>query len=226
MILISIGGNMIFDGMSPAICHARAVRRLADFGIHITRHSRFYQTPAWPDPGDPPFNNAVIAVRTDLSPQDLLQSLLAVEQEFGRTRSFKNAPRTLDLDLLTYDDVVMQSEDLVLPHPRLAERPFILQPLSDIAPGWTHPQNGQTVTAMLAGLDMAGIIPVLHPSVFLQAETLMGVVNVTPDSFSDGGKYHDQTAAIAHGKTLIEQGADILDIGGESTRPGGETRDN
>lgn len=220
MILISLGGNISFKGVEPAQLHAKAVQRLGELGVRVTHHSRLYQTPAWPDPSDPPFNNAVIAVETDMSPQDLMACLLRVEEEFGRVRSVKNAPRTLDLDILAYHDAVVETEHLHLPHPRLSERPFILKPLCDIAPDWQHPVTGESAREMLSGQNISDIIPTIHPECFLPDGTIMGVVNVTPDSFSDGGQYLDAGVAIAHGRELAHQGADILDIGGESTRPG------
>lgn len=220
MILISFGGNIAFEGQSPTQVHAAAIASLADYGITVVRCSRFYKTPAWPDPAEPPFNNGVLAVETDLSPDALMDTLLMIEQRFGRQRSIKNAPRTLDLDVLSYHDVIMGTSHLTLPHPRVHERAFILKPLCDVAPDWQHPIMNKSAQSLLQGMDISEITLFHHPQHFLRSDCVMGVVNVTPDSFSDGGDYHDPDAAIAHGQALMAQGARWLDIGGESTRPG------
>jgi 2-amino-4-hydroxy-6-hydroxymethyldihydropteridine diphosphokinase len=98
-------------------------------------------TKPWQAAG-PDFVNAVAKVHTKLQPKALLQALLEVELRFGRQRPFKNAPRTLDLDLLLYDDVVLHSETLELPHPRMHERAFVLLPLIELAPNIMIPGHG------------------------------------------------------------------------------------
>jgi len=113
--------------------------------------SSFYKSPAWPDPSDPPFVNAVAAIRTGLQPAELLGLLHRVETEFGRMRSVPNAPRTLDIDLIDQDGIVRYG-DVVLPHPRMADRSFVLAPLAEIAPGWRHPVTGESAGEMLARL--------------------------------------------------------------------------
>ncbi|HUO93973.1 MAG TPA: 2-amino-4-hydroxy-6-hydroxymethyldihydropteridine diphosphokinase, partial [Rhizomicrobium sp.] len=114
--------------------------------------SKFFITPAWPDPNDPSFVNAVARIRTDLAPKALLDVLHAVEAAFGRERGARNAPRPLDLDLIDYDGRVEDGPP-ELPHPRAAERGFVLIPLADIAPGWRHPVSGKTVETLIAGLS-------------------------------------------------------------------------
>jgi 2-amino-4-hydroxy-6-hydroxymethyldihydropteridine diphosphokinase len=99
------------------------------------------------------FLNAVLGVRTELSPQALLSLCLAVERENGRLRERKNAPRTLDLDLLLYDDLCIDMPDLTLPHPRMHERAFVLAPLADIAPEAPHPVLGISLRQLLAGCE-------------------------------------------------------------------------
>ncbi len=109
----------------------------------------------------PAFLNAVARLRTNLSPALLLAALHEIEQRSGRVRTFRNAPRTLDLDLLLYDDLNLDTPDLLLPHPRMHERAFVLVPLADIAPEVIHPGSGRTVAEMLAGLgDRDGVRPV------------------------------------------------------------------
>jgi 2-amino-4-hydroxy-6-hydroxymethyldihydropteridine diphosphokinase len=133
-----------------------ALRALAAATITVERQSGFYRTAAWPNPADPPFVNAVAALQTGLSPAALLARLHAVEEQFGRHRSERNAPRTLDLDLLDYDGLVQQGPP-ELPHPRIVERAFVLVPLRDVAPNWRHPVSGVTVDKLIERLPPSAI---------------------------------------------------------------------
>lgn len=151
VILIALGGNLASAAGPPAKTLNRALARLEALGVKILSVSSFYETPAWPDGADPPFVNAVAAVKTALQPVELLNLLHGVETEFGRMRSVPNAPRTLDIDLLDYDGRVMD-DGITLPHPRLAGRSFVLVPLAEIAPGWRHPVSGQGIVELLAAL--------------------------------------------------------------------------
>jgi 2-amino-4-hydroxy-6-hydroxymethyldihydropteridine diphosphokinase len=99
------------------------------------------------------FLNAVIRISTMLSPEQLLRYVKDIESSGGRTPSFRNAPRPIDIDILFYDDIVFHSEQLIIPHPRLAERAFVLVPLSEIAPDLHHPENGKTADELLHTLD-------------------------------------------------------------------------
>ena len=109
VILIALGGNLVSPAGPPADTLKCALARLEALGVKILSVSSFYGTPAWPDPSDPPFVNAVAAVKTVLQPVELLDLLHGVETEFGRMRSVPNAPRTLDIDLVDYDGLVMRA---------------------------------------------------------------------------------------------------------------------
>jgi 2-amino-4-hydroxy-6-hydroxymethyldihydropteridine diphosphokinase len=147
-ILIALGANIPSAEGPPEATLKAALAALETRGVKILAISRFHQTPAWPDPADPPFTNAVAEIETQLQPVALLRLLHEVETAFGRKRSVPNAPRSLDLDLLDYRGLIERG-DLELPHPRIADRRFVLEPLAEIAPLWRHPVTGQTVDALL-----------------------------------------------------------------------------
>jgi len=151
MIIIALGGNLNSSAGLPAQTLDAALRELEQHGVIIAEVSPYYVTPAWPDPADPPFVNAVARVATKLSPHALMELLHKTETAFGRVRSARNAPRTLDLDLVDYDGRVEQGPPL-LPHPRVAERGFVLVPLADVAPDWIHPVTRKTVRDLIAAL--------------------------------------------------------------------------
>ena len=134
-----------------------AVARLGDHGA-VEAVSPVYETEPVGFADQPAYLNAALRLRTDLPPAALLAGMLGVEADLGRVRSFPNAPRTLDLDLLFYGDLILESADLVLPHPRLHERAFVLVPLADIAPELLHPTTGLRVRELLAALgDRGGV---------------------------------------------------------------------
>jgi len=156
VILVALGANVPSPAGQPAETLLAALRELARRAITIEKQSGFYRNPAWPDPHDPPFINAVASIKTDLSPKALLASLHEVEAHFGRTRHAPNAPRSLDLDLLDYDGLI-QPGPPSLPHPRMQDRAFVLVPLRDVAPDWHHPLSGKSLTELIAALPTSQI---------------------------------------------------------------------
>ena len=136
-----------------------AIERLKSLG-RVTRVSRLYQTEPVGYLEQPRFLNAVVALESALAPTDLLDALLAIERDLGRTRAFPNAPRTLDLDLLLLDDVILDTPELTLPHPRLHERGFVLVPLAEIASEMVHAGTGKTMRELLRALPDEGGVDV------------------------------------------------------------------
>jgi 2-amino-4-hydroxy-6-hydroxymethyldihydropteridine diphosphokinase len=108
-------------------------------GIKILYRSSTWLTAPVPVSDQPWYHNEVVAVETDLSPFGLLEALQGIEAEFGRVRTVRNAPRLLDLDLIAYDDVILNKPELIVPHPRMHKRAFVLLPLREIAQHWEHP---------------------------------------------------------------------------------------
>jgi 2-amino-4-hydroxy-6-hydroxymethyldihydropteridine diphosphokinase len=154
MILIALGSSIPSRAGDPARTLQAALADLRENGVTPVAVSRFYRTPAWPDPRDPEFVNAVSQVMTELSPANLMATLQDVETRFGRMRAARNAPRTLDLDILDYAGRV-ESGPPVLPHPRMESRAFVLVPLRDVARDWRHPVSGLSVTELLKALPAA-----------------------------------------------------------------------
>lgn len=141
--VIALGGNLA--GAYPSVQAAleAAVAGLDGAGFQVLAASRWWRSAAWPDPADPPFLNGVALARTKLGPEAALHALHRLEAAFGRGRSTPNAPRTLDLDLIALGQTVMDGPP-ALPHPRAAERLFVMGPLAEIAPRWRHPITGES----------------------------------------------------------------------------------
>ncbi len=152
MILIGLGANLPSMAGPPRATLEAALGRLGDAGIKVVAHSRWYRTAPVPVSDQPLFVNGVAVIETALAPLPLLAALHKVEDAFGRQRSVANAARTLDLDILDYAGRVEAGADLILPHPRLQDRAFVLLPLAEVAPGWRHPILGRRVEALISTL--------------------------------------------------------------------------
>jgi 2-amino-4-hydroxy-6-hydroxymethyldihydropteridine diphosphokinase/dihydropteroate synthase len=179
---------------------ARALGKLAARGVDLVRVS--------PADWNQPFSNAVAHCRTAGTPTELLDALKAIERELGRMDRGRWAPRPIDLDLLLYGRETIATDRLRVPHPGILERAFVLTPLAALEPRMTIPGHGSRTVLEHARLG--------HRHLPLW----MGIVNMTPDSFSDGGELGDDASAEARIAQLAADGAELVDLGAESTRPG------
>jgi len=159
MILVAVGGNISgAGGATPQENCERALALMEINGIEILARSRWYRSSAWPPSDQPDYVNGVVRIEADGPPETLLRRLHDIEAEMGRVRGLPNMARVIDLDLLTFGRQIYgiqpdrDPERLRLPHPRLQDRAFVLFPLSEIAPTWTHPVSGMSIGDMIANL--------------------------------------------------------------------------
>lgn len=170
MILIALGANLPnLDNGPPRQTCGCGLAEIDARGILIVKRSRWYQSAPVPVSDAPWYVNGIAQVDTDLAPDQLLATLLEIELKFGRQRSYTNAPRTLDLDLICYNNQILDQQkgphsavDLILPHPRLSERAFVLMPLSEVAPHWSHPRTGKSIDHLIKDLPQDQQIEVMQ----------------------------------------------------------------
>lgn len=168
-ILVALGGNMQTLEGGPAETLKAALAAMPGFGIKVVRVAPFYRTVALSSYIQPDYVNSVAVIEAALPPRDLLEMLHRIEAMFGRVRRERWAPRTLDLDLLDYRGMVVPPKGnrgadagagplpLVLPHPGIAARAFVLWPLRDVAPGWRHPVTGLSVEGLIGALGAEAV---------------------------------------------------------------------
>ncbi len=152
-VFLGIGGNLVPEGYASvrAGCDA-AIEQLAASGFADLEASPWYESAPVPLSDQPWYMNAVISATTSTPPDVTLAAIHAVEADFGRVRGVRNAARVLDIDLLDYGGMVLQSNAITLPHPRMHQRAFVLLPLRDLALNWVHPVLRQEVGALIAAL--------------------------------------------------------------------------
>jgi len=150
---IALGSNL---GDSLTILK-EALKILGDTpGVVVQKCSSWYQT-APVGPPQPDYLNACALMKVQLTPLELLERLLGIEAKFGRVRQERNGPRTLDLDLLLFDDLILDIPNLQIPHPRMRERAFVLVPLAEIAPNWVEPVSGKAIAQLVQKVDCSGV---------------------------------------------------------------------
>lgn len=186
-ILVALGSNLSDDLAESLNVVERAIEILSLNSIKLSNKSQIYQTPAFPAGAGPDFINCVLAAETELSPDVLLSDIHAIEAKLGRVRSKRWGQRAIDIDLLSYGNLVKPSEDIVndwiamalsdqmkrapehllLPHPRIQDRAFVLVPMADVAPDWRHPVLGKTTLEMRDALpeDLLNEIRSYRPNI-------------------------------------------------------------
>ena len=147
-VVVALGSNLSGEFSSVQDLLEAALAEFPAAGLEVAKRSSWWRSAAWPDPGQPDYLNGVILVETTLDPRGTLAVLRRIEARFGRLRGEPNAPRTLDLDLIAHGRAVLDDEALILPHPRAADRLFVMGPLAEVTPGWMHPVLGRSAEAL------------------------------------------------------------------------------
>ena len=202
----------------------RAISAMNKVGLQVKKRASIYENQALLPPNAPldwdkPFLNTAVQIETSLMPAACLAALKDIEQQLGRAPDARPwAPRIIDLDILVWGDQRLNTAALTIPHPGLLDRLFALLPLSELCPDWIFPGSFDTALS-LADACLRSSSHLLHRA-FAPRTQLVGIANITPDSFSDGGSYLLPDAAYAHIASLVTAGAAVIDIGAQSTRPG------
>lgn len=149
LVFIGLGSNL-GDRANHLKSGVEALRYLGEL---IAVSNVYESEPVGVSQPQPAFLNMVVSMETGLAPASLLDEMLAVEQRHGRLRQRRNAPRTLDLDMLAYGELVMGRQDLTIPHPRIQDRAFVLMPLTEVAPGFLHPVEGVSLAEMMVDVS-------------------------------------------------------------------------
>eukprot|EP00892_Ulva_mutabilis_P006603 jgi/Ulvmu1/4314/UM002_0035.1 len=228
--VLALGGNV----GNVADTFERSLQILEQHDIKVTKTSHLYKSAPMHVTEQPSFINAAAWVHTSLTASELLPVLKSIEADAGRKLDAQRwGPRPLDLDIIFFESQQVKSEVLTVPHPRWQERPFVCRPVLDLIdtqnaslPQWQGTWRAvKTAMARFRDEDSNQLQQLwpLRPGLLhaVGSSTLvMGILNVTPDSFSDGGLHASSNAAVAYGKKLLQDGAHIIDVGGQSTRPG------
>ena len=230
MIILGIGCNIgdRLANLRAALEHLRAIS-----GVTIQQVSPIYESDALlpdnaPVEWDTPYLNLAVSITSALTPEQLITHTKAIEITMGRSQHLHWSPRIIDIDILTWQQEYINTNTINIPHKGLIERPFTLWPLADLAPDWCYckpnqPDTGKTAGQLAAklGSRFTGEAPLHTKQIAHRIDTplMMGIVNLTPDSFSDGGAALDPQCALTQATALFDAGADIIDIGAESTRP-------
>jgi dihydropteroate synthase/2-amino-4-hydroxy-6-hydroxymethyldihydropteridine diphosphokinase len=215
--------------------YGRLIEALERLRAHVTLEtiSSIYETEPWGYADQPHFLNAVCGGETELSAGELLGAIKTIEVELGREPTFRYGPRAIDIDLLLYGDAIIEQDHIQVPHPHLHERDFVLAPLNEIAPRAVHARLEKTIEALSVTLDLTPArvfarrpLPVGSRWWHWGRQTyVLGILNATPDSFSGDGLLQKEdwlAAVVDRGRAMLAAGAHLLDVGGESTRPGAE----
>ncbi|KDP21653.1 hypothetical protein JCGZ_03324 [Jatropha curcas] len=217
----------------------KALQMMKQSGINITRHGCLYETAPAYVTDQPHFLNSAVRAVTKHGPHELLEVLKKIEKDIGRTAGIRYGPRPIDLDILFYGKFRIDSATLTVPHERIWERPFVMAPLVDLLGSdiendtvacWhslsRHSGGLFESWEKLGGEHLIGkeglkrVIPIgNHLWDWSQKTSVMGIINLTPDSFSDGGKFQCVDSVVSQVHLMLSEGVDIIDFGAQSTRP-------
>jgi 2-amino-4-hydroxy-6-hydroxymethyldihydropteridine diphosphokinase/dihydropteroate synthase len=235
MIILGIGCNIgdRLANLRSALTHLRVIDELTIHQVSPVYESDALLPDNAPQNWDNPYLNLALTASTKLNPEQLFTKVKAIEEKMGRVaRHHHWSPRIIDIDILAWHEERYHTDKLKIPHKGLLERPFALWPLADVAPDWKYCESNESATGKTAkelikqfGSRFDGSAPLHTKQIAHRVDTpmMIGVLNITTDSFSDGGKFIDLDAALMQTENLFESGADIIDIGAESTRPGAIT---
>ncbi|MBX3708440.1 MAG: dihydropteroate synthase [Gammaproteobacteria bacterium] len=230
MVILGLGSN-VGDRLANLRTALQSIKKISH--LKVQQVSPIYVSDALmpenaPAEWDMPYLNLALRCETTLKPVDLLKQLKDIEWSIGRKPEIRHwGPRIIDIDILAWDNLTIQTDMLTVPHASLQERPFALWPLADVAPLWIFPlagvNQGKTAAQIVEswGSRFSGKAPFRTKQVHHRIDTpqLMGIVNITPDSFSDGGKFLNPEQAFEHIIHLVNAGAEVIDMGAESTAP-------
>ena len=232
MIILGIGCNLgdRLANLREAVIRLKAIDKLTVHQVSPIYESDALLPDNAPQNWDNPYLNLALSISTKLNPEQLLAKIKTIEEKMGRLEHLHWSPRIIDIDILTWHEECHHTDKINIPHKGLLERPFALWPLADVAPDWKYCEPNKSETGKSAkeliqkfGSCFDGRAPLHTKQIAHRVDTpiMMGVLNITTDSFSDGGKFIDLDAALIQAENLFDAGADIIDIGAESTRPVG-----
>lgn len=229
MIILGLGSN-IGDRLHHLRRALEYIKRIPDLSVEQVSPV-YISDPLLPDNSpaswNMPYFNLAVRCQSTLTPHQLLEHTKKIESEIGQRSQQYWGPRAVDIDLLAWEDLIQYDKKCHVPHEHLHTRPFALWPLADVAPRWIYPLpgplQGKTAAEIVKqwGSRFTGEAP-LHCRQIqhrIDVPRLVGIVNVTTDSFSDGGKFLSPSAALTQCDMLVNDGAEVLDIGAESSRP-------
>ena len=197
-IYLGLGSNL-----GDRVSFLKQASSLMEPEFKILKESSIYETHPWGFTEQEPFLNQVIKGTTELSPESLLEFLKEIENKIGRKETFRYGPREIDIDILFYNDLIFENDDLSIPHPKFHVRAFMLAPFSEIDPDFIHPTQNQKISELLKKQDSTeiklftskGSKNLKHPKLKIKDKDfiwgsrtyVMGILNMTPDSFSGDG---------------------------------------
>ncbi len=225
MIVLGLGSNVgdRMHSLRQALALLKKIPELSVRQVSPVYISDALMPDGAPDAWDLPYLNCALRCDATLAPQALLAQLKKIEITLGRKPHEKWAPRPVDIDILAWDNLVIADATLEIPHAHLHARPFALWPLADVAPDWIFPTGViASEAAALWGSRFSGEAPFRTRQIAQRIDTpqLVGILNITPDSFSDANIFMPVANALAQSAALVASGAEILDFGAEATSPG------